>query len=102
MTPSTETPVFIPVSTKATSICVLDVTGLTEGRSRYCGLSILSRQRPSRLSSPDGCAAIPRGPRKPLPAAFHFVPALRVPVDRLRSTDRHRGRDGRGPSNKGM
>src|SRR5690606_559025 len=31
-----------------------------------------------------------------------LVPALRVPVDRLRSTDRHRGRDRRGPSNKGM
>ncbi len=30
MTPTMETPVFIPVSTKATSICVLDVTGLTE------------------------------------------------------------------------
>src|SRR5690606_22333633 len=71
-------------------------------RSRYRVLSILSRQRPSRLSSPDGCAAIPREPTKSLPAAFHSVPALRVPVDRLRSTDRHRGRDRRGPSNKGM
>ena len=41
--------------------------------------------------------AIPRGPRKSLPAALHFVSALRVRVDRLRSHDRHRGRDGRGP-----
>lgn len=31
------TPVFIPVPAKATSICVLDVTGLTEGRSHYAG-----------------------------------------------------------------
>jgi hypothetical protein len=30
MMPTIETPVFIPVSTKATSICVLDVTGLAD------------------------------------------------------------------------
>jgi len=88
---------------KATSICVLDVTGLTEGGSRSSGISISSRQRPSRLSSPANCVRIPREPRKSLPAAFHFVPAPGgVPVDRLRSIDRHRGRDRRGPSNRGM
>lgn len=41
MMPSTETPVFIPVSTKATSICVLDVTGLTESRSRERSLDLV-------------------------------------------------------------
>lgn len=41
--------------------------------------------------------AIPRETRKSLPAALHFVSALQVRVDRLRSHDRHRGRDGRGP-----
>jgi hypothetical protein len=88
-----ETPVFIPVSTKATSTRFW-LTPIPLLRALD-----LVPQRPSR--SPD-LRAIPRGPRKPLPAAFHFVPALRVPVDRLRSVDRHRGRDGRGPSNKGM
>jgi hypothetical protein len=38
-----------------------------------------------------------REAKKPSPATFHCVPALRVRADRLRSHDRHRGRDRRGP-----
>jgi len=71
--------------------------GLTEVRSRCAGSRSCPRNARPRLSSPDGCAVIPRGSRKSLPVALHFVAALRVQVDRLRSHDRHRGRDRRGP-----
>ena len=39
-----------------------------------------SRNARPQLSSPAGCAAIPRGTRKLLPAALHFVPAQSHPV----------------------
>lgn len=63
------------ISATGTPICVLDVAGLTEGRSRYARSRSCPRNVRSRLSSPVRYAPIPRGPRKPFPAAFHFVPA---------------------------
>src|ERR1700688_3364336 len=53
---------------------------------------------PVRLSSPAGCAGIPREARKsPLRhPPLTFRPASGCVVDRLRLTDRHRGRGGRG------
>ena len=100
--PMKRTPVFIPVvSATGTPNCVLDVAGLTEGRSRCARSRSYPRNGRSRLSSPDGFAAIPRGSRKSLPGRppFHSGP-FGVRVDRLRSVDRHRGRDGRGPRNQ--
>lgn len=93
-----ETPVFIPVvSATGTPTCVLDVAGLTEGRSRCAR----SRSYPRNV----GLDFLPLAAARPFladqeslfpPPSISFRP-LGVRVDRLRSVDRHRGRDGRGP-----
>ena len=49
-----------------------------------------------QLSSPAGCAVIPRETRKSPPPSSAVRPASGCAVDRLRPVDRHRGRDGRG------
>jgi len=65
--------------------------GLTEDRLR---LDRLPATAVASFFPPP--AALHRQTKKPSPAAFHCVPALRVRSDRLRSNDPHRGRERRG------
>jgi hypothetical protein len=71
----------------------LDVAGLAEGRSSLRSVSLLSRNRRERLSSPGRCAPIPRGQESLSQPPSIFILALTSPPHRASATGTREGAD---------